>query len=486
MRWLSIIHPNLLRMSSPMELDDAQQQSMGPSEHDPGGREGEPSRGSGTILRKDTFAGRLPREIISEILSRVCEVDSAADLNVESTTLTPLRLSHVSRLWRDIAVSTSRLWKHLQVVVKRSDIKSALELVKLWVPRRKSQPLKIDVFFRDEHGPFIIYPQDSINLFCIVTKTAGSLRKGLNYDLDKAYFESHVKAGSSGMLPFIEERYLWYYGADSAPNKEDVHKVPLMVRGVRRAVDEFGFGYHEPLTGSLTRLELLDTNGITCLSTTELLIILAEFRQLRYFSVHLDHGDTPPEEQVIAINLLTFKLSWAYTVDPGEVFDHLYAPAVTEMELSGDVPAGAAWNNLFDFIERSRPPLTTLALEHFDASAVITRLADCLALCSELESLWLEQCIVDDDFIASIGRPSPIARDSVLSRLSVFGLVSAEDVTGDCLVRTLRSADTTKLKEVFVFDCNGVLQEHCEAIEEMFRDTTVVETIMITPGEPFD
>ncbi|KAL5518677.1 hypothetical protein ACEPAH_360 [Sanghuangporus vaninii] len=473
-------------MSSPMELDEAPQQSMGPSEHDPGGREEEYLGGSGASLRKDLFSGKLPREIISEILSKVCDVDNATDVSFESTTLMPLRLSHVSRLWRDVAISTPSLWKHLQVVVRRADINSALELVNLWVPRRKRQPLKIDVFFRDERGPFIIYPEDSLNLFRVITKTATLLRKGLNYDLDRAYFESHVKAGSSGVLPFIEERYLWYCGADNVPSKEDIHKVPLMVRGVRRAVDEFGIGYHEPLTNSLTRLELQDTNGVTCLSTTELLIILAEFRQLRYLSVYLDHGDTPPEEQVIAINLLTFKLAWAYTTDPGELLDHLYAPSITEMELSGDVPGGAAWNNLFDFFERNRPPLTILALEHFDATAAVTRLADCLALCGDLESLWLENCIVDDEFVAALGRRSVMAQNSVLSRLRIFGLVSADDVTGVCLVQTLRSADSTKLKEIFVFDCNGVLEEHCEAILEQFRDTAVVETIMITPGEPFD
>ncbi|EJD04266.1 uncharacterized protein FOMMEDRAFT_167489 [Fomitiporia mediterranea MF3/22] len=473
-------------MSSPMALDVPPNTPASPSDADTGGVD------AGFLPQVtwnlDLLSSVLPREIISEIFAQACDVENAADADAtfEITTLAPLRLSHVSRLWREVAISTPRLWTHLQVVARRADITSALELTKLWVPRCKQRPLIIDVTFQDRDGPFIIYPVDSVNLFRVITKTAVLLRKGIEFGSDKAYFETHVKAGSSGAMPIIEEKYLWYYGVDDTPRKEELPSIPLFVRGIRRAVDEFGFGYHEPLTDSLTRLELLDTNGVTCLSTTELLIILAEFPQLRYVSAYLNHGDAPPAERVTALKLLTFKLAWGYTTDPGELFDNLYAPSITEMEVSGDVPASAAWNNLYDFFERSRPPIKTFALEHFDATSNVTHLADCLDLCESLESLWLENCVVDDEFIARIGRRSALSETSVLSRLRIFGIVSADDVTGDCLVQVLRNADTTRLREVFVFDCDLVLQEHCDAIEEYFRETTAVETIIVTPRDAVD
>lgn len=487
MQWLSIIHPNLLPMSSPIEMDVPSSSTTISMEYDPGGL------GIGKLQRPETvwksFTDShiaLPREIISEIFVKACYVENAADSTYEMTTLAPLRLSQVSKFWREVATSTPRLWTHLHVVARRADINSALQLIKQWVPRCKHRPLKIDVEFKNKIGPFMLYPEDSLNLFRVVTKAAALLRRDMGYELDNAYFETHVKAGSSGVVPLVEERYLWYYGVNEAPSRKDIPSIPLLVRGVRRSVDEFGFGHYDSLSNSLTRLELQDTNGTTCLSTTELLTILAEFPQLRYISALVDHGDTtPPLNQVIAANLTTFKLSWEYTTDPGILFEALHAPKIEEMELSGDIAAGGEWNHLLHFIENRRPPIRTLALEDFDATASVTRLADCLAMCDTLESLWLEDCIVDDEFIANIGRRSPKAEDSVLSRLRIFGIVSSEDITGDCLVQTLRNADTEKLKEIFVFDCNGVLQEHCDAIVEQYKGTAAVDTIIVTPGESF-
>ena len=190
--------------------------------------------------RSGQLIARLPREIISDIFQNVCDVDNVAGPSYENAVLAPLRLSHVSKLWREAACSTPKLWSHLHVFVRRANVEPALELVRLWVARCRHHPLKVDITFQDERGPFVLYPEDSLGLFHQITKTAAMLRKGLDYELDKSYFETHVKAGSSGVMPVIEEKYLWYHGVDDLPRKEVLPSLPLMVRGVRRAVDEFG------------------------------------------------------------------------------------------------------------------------------------------------------------------------------------------------------------------------------------------------------
>ncbi|KAH8119688.1 hypothetical protein DFH11DRAFT_1566414 [Phellopilus nigrolimitatus] len=483
MHWLNDIHPTLRRMPSPMELDaPASISNATLVPHDPGGSIVGFDHRIDITWQPDSHFNKLPHEIITEIFCRVCDVEHVANTTFESSTLTPLYLTHVSRLWRRIATSTPRLWTLLHVVVRRADINSSLELLKLWVPRCKSRPLKIDISFKEERGLFVIYPEDSLNFFRVITRTAALLRKGLYKELDKAYFETHVRAGSSGTLPILEERYLWYYGRESPPSPQDAFGVLLTVSGVRRSVSEFSLGYHEPLNTSLTKLELLDTHGASCLSTTELLLIFSEFPQLQRVSAYINHGDAPPQEMVVAANLKTLNLSWVFPVDCGAFFDLLLAPQLEHMEISGDLPAGGPWVHFWQFLRQSNPPLRSLAFQHFDAT--VSALGGCLAMCAQLESLWLENCVVDDDFIARLGLHSD--NESVFARLHVFGLASAQDVSGDCLVQSLRNSNTETLKELFIFDCNGVLQEHCDAIEQYFEGTVHVETIITSPGDDSD
>lgn len=406
----------------------------------------------------------LPQEITSAIFCEVCSVDNAAKSTFEHMTLSPLRLTHVCSQWRGIAAETPRLWTRLEVTAKRADITSILELIKLWVPRCKMRPLVIVVHFNDEHGPFVIYPEDTLNLFRVITKTAALLRKDQCNDFNKTFFETHVKSESAGVLPILEERYLWYYGIDDAPSRDESSFVPLTVHGIRRAVDEFGIGFHEPLEKSLTRLELQDSNGVSCLSTTDLLAILAEFPHLRCVAAYIDHHDQPSVENFVATKLKVLTLEWSTTVDPGSIFDHLIAPNLEELELKGDLPAGGNWDHLLRFIERSDPPLRKIAVQHIDVTYQVSRFTDCLAKCKGLENLWIEDCVIDDSFITSLGRHNPKYNRSIISELRSLGLVSLNEISGECLAQTLRNAGISQLKELFIFDCEFISEDYCNLI----------------------
>lgn len=478
----------------------------------------------------------LPKEIMSEILLDACRVDNATpqDHTAETSTIAPLRLSHVSRLWRTIALASPALWSHLQLIVSKDRLNSALELVKLWVPRSLLRPLIISVAFNIRETALDLYEQDSLSLFRVIIKTAELLRNDVAKRAGNTLMESQVQAGSSGTTPVLEERYVWYYGvgedgvsdpllARAKPDPDSIRHFPMQVRGVRHAVDEFSIAYHAPLRDTLTRLELRDTNGVTCLSPSELVEIISFFPLLEWLEAYLVHGGLENDEQMLepvyAPAMRKFKLGWAFFTNSATTLDALNLPNLTHLELSGDLIRGPApWAHLFNFIVRSRPPIRTFALEHFDATASASRLADCLTLLPTLSSLWLENCVMDDDFILSLARRrvipemhipienrlrlspstdtpysgvlSNLIPDNVLSRLRIFGIVGSDDISGDALIRAFNLAldsssesSPSTLKEIFIFDCIGVLQQHCDAIVSIFEGKANVETILVTPGD---
>lgn len=220
-----------------------------------------PSLSCNSRLGFGTLFDRLPREIISEILIFIFEDVRKLDLferdtsksivssgkaavglepRVLETTLIPLRLSQVCRLWRAVAHSTPRLWTKLSVVVRQTHIDSALELIKLWVPRARACSLCIDVSFEASHGPIVVYPLDWLTLFRAMAKAAVLLRDSTTGRvLGRPHLETHIRAGTRGTTPIVEERYFWVYGSNKLPEPGD--SVPLLLRSSRKAVDEFGF-----------------------------------------------------------------------------------------------------------------------------------------------------------------------------------------------------------------------------------------------------
>lgn len=451
---------------------------------------------------------KLPREVVSEIfLIVVGDLYSQAIANsplpgtkqaltatkieipkLEETPLLPLRLSHVSRHWRFMAVTTPRLWTYLHVVVRQAYITSALELIKLWVPRAKACPLWIDVSFEALQGPIVVYPEDWLTLFRAMAKAAMLLRDTtVRHVLDQQHLETHVRASSRGTTPVVEERYLWLYGIDKMPTSREA--VPLIVQSSRKAVSEFGFEYHRPLRSSLTRLVLQDTNGLTTLSNLELQIILSEFPLLEHVCAHLETGHMVLDDQVEVRNLKRLQLSWAFMADPGPLLDKVDSPMLEELELAGDLSTGVPWMHLWHFIVRNRPPLLSLALEHFDARAPVSRLADTLSLCEHLKKLWLTDCVLDNSVLTTLGRRANLLEgavgDSILSRLDGLGITSCPDVDGGLLVDVLAHALPTRLRDLTIVDCAQVSLEDCIAIDELFKGMKM-KSYTVTPGDPFD
>lgn len=424
--------------------------------------------------------GSLPQELVSEIFIWVCDDGPSTSLGFIYTTMQALHLSHVSRFWRDVALRTPRLWTNLQIIVRKANLEPALELVKLWVPRSMSRPMSIGVTFKDNHGEYLLFPQDTLTLFRAITKAAALLKETRNRStLAKAYFETHIRSGSYGVVPVLEERYQWYSGVSDPPNPTEILNLPLTVLGAWQTVDEFGSDFHGRLRNSLTKIDLRDTNGITCVSNSELLVILAEFPLLRHLSANINLGDSPPNEIVIANNLISFDLSWLYITDIGPLLDELVAPNLQELQLSGEIAAGGPWNHLLDFFDRSKPPIRQLSLRELDGGP--SRLSDCLAMLTHLETLWLEFCILDTSFPILLSRKflSDRGRPAVLKTL---GIVTCENITGNQLLHIFKDIQFIScLKELYVFDCPGFTEPQCNELHRLFSGTNVEVRTLVSP-----
>ena len=401
----------------------------------------------------------LPVEILAEIFDWTgCLEDSS----FREKNLFPLRLAHVSARWRKIVTRTPRLWMHLRVLVRGQILGPALEMIRHWLERCGSCDMLIEVCFKDANGTEPAYLEDVLSLFRRIAKEAALHRHDFSMVGDGAVFETKLRAASIGVVPVIEEQYLWYGGVREVPDKENGLIAPFVIRGNRLAVDTFGLEYHGPLSASLTSVDLQDASELYSLSSMELLIILAEFPLLKRCAAHINNATLHRSERVLTTNLECLSLSWHYTVDVGPFLDRLTTPSLKDLEVMGDTPGSGEWSHLLNYIRRSNPPLKSFTFIYLDGNAA--GLEECLNIIAPtLQALWLENCDIDDDFMSFLGKKLKHGR-SILDGLKRLGLVSIQEITGSRLVDTLNlkvsNADQKVagecMDEVMVYDCPGV------------------------------
>ncbi|KZP02265.1 hypothetical protein FIBSPDRAFT_808865, partial [Athelia psychrophila] len=83
---------------------------------------------------------RLPAEVLSHIF-QLCVVVSWTDPDIRrdghyyADRKTPMAISSVSRPWRDVALSTPRLWSEFSLVLRPKDAKQHIALASMWLSR---------------------------------------------------------------------------------------------------------------------------------------------------------------------------------------------------------------------------------------------------------------------------------------------------------------------------------------------------------------
>jgi hypothetical protein len=90
----------------------------------------------------------LPQELLQHIFEEMAILGKEINYNYDDTYLLinseSLRVSHVCRLWRTVALNTPRLWVDIRLPIGESVPKLA-ELWKIIVSRAKKHPLRVDI-----------------------------------------------------------------------------------------------------------------------------------------------------------------------------------------------------------------------------------------------------------------------------------------------------------------------------------------------------
>ncbi|KAJ7437660.1 hypothetical protein B0H11DRAFT_1634014, partial [Mycena galericulata] len=85
---------------------------------------------------------KLPFEMMAEIFSHFLP---PYPLRSRPGLLSPTLLTQVCRQWRDIAISSPRLWVSLQLHLVREFLPQQLNLLRTWLTRSGACPLSLDI-----------------------------------------------------------------------------------------------------------------------------------------------------------------------------------------------------------------------------------------------------------------------------------------------------------------------------------------------------
>jgi hypothetical protein len=96
-----------------------------------------------------SLINQLPTELISECFA-CCHGES---MERENTINLPLRLAAVCSHWRDIALSTPRLWHRIGLTLQTSKIQTQEQIVRQWLRRSGTHPLKAQIFWEEDRVP---------------------------------------------------------------------------------------------------------------------------------------------------------------------------------------------------------------------------------------------------------------------------------------------------------------------------------------------
>ncbi|KAJ7159854.1 hypothetical protein C8R43DRAFT_847044, partial [Mycena crocata] len=95
----------------------------------------------------------VPPEIMEEIFV-FCLLDYRGDPIIPDPSVAPLVLLNVCRHWRNIALSTPRLWCSLRVNLRSENFEKGLPLFECWLARARFRPLSVAVVYMNyEENP---------------------------------------------------------------------------------------------------------------------------------------------------------------------------------------------------------------------------------------------------------------------------------------------------------------------------------------------
>lgn len=414
---------------------------------------------SNACTKIESILARIPNEVFSEIFLRCCpSVNDRSPI----ASLSPLTLSHVCRLWRNIAFNTPQLWSYSSLGAPRHSLASLREMLKIWMGNVKSCSLTVDIDLK----AFAQYkrPDDILPLVKDITMLVAEMKPSL------LAFEIPLTVSITPQkFPYVDESFSWTsYGLPPALQPQDV----VEIRIVTRPCMLYGMSLHATFGPHIVYLDLRDFEENMSLPPDAATEILRAYPKLRHLALRLGEaphdvdGDTVTGKVYELKDLEHLCISWDDGAFPAQFLSSIHAQNLTELELDGFAEDhDPIWQALLGNLRRAHPPLRALDLYRINCGG--TSLAQVLALCRGLERLWISDSTIDVHSIRGSFYPpgvaptevdvAGVARHTMSSSLRTLGLVRCEMQGMSSLFASLMLSgkiwSDTRLEGLYVADC---------------------------------
>ena len=337
---------------------------------------------------------KLPCEVLTDIFLKTITVDYDRGVRLfNEFNLRPLRVSHVCRRWREIAISYRYLWSYfcMSVQSRPADILATFDLFQ---ERSSGAPLYFDIHFSFIDLDFVTKPgKDAFNsVEYVILALAQQQHRWVEARL---YWENGTERKRitelflAKNMPMLRTLYLWTL--ETTTIYIDTHKCPKLERiDVSGGIVLWTGGEPETsqllqctLSGSLTFFDIrsIRTTARSCLDFLQIAPFLEKLRITfrSYNANHRSDGPAAPASPVVHPKLRCLQLVSGL----GLLLGQIVLPSLTALDLEGSMKDVT----LINFFQRSTPPLTFLRIDCYDNSE--NTIIDVLRLLPTLREFYL-------------------------------------------------------------------------------------------------
>ncbi|KAJ7438119.1 hypothetical protein B0H11DRAFT_1935472 [Mycena galericulata] len=359
--------------------------------------------------RKPHPISSLPPEIISKIFVHCLPPDDTPP----APQLAPLLIAQICRHWRAIALGTPELWMNIYLIGGLREQSASLELLKLWVSRAESLPLK-----------FALMSQ-SIELGKLLLETAMEFQQQweeIAIVLPAAAYSS-LRSLADATFPVLTS--IWFQVPRRATKEmlspSELRALENIVMRAQRLRDvdlaSLPFSQYFPLPHRMLDIPWNRLNSLVAetRNSEEGLSLLQSCNSLTILTLRTCPDSVPYIPRAIASNNITLAFLLDLTIDDpslSDIFDHLTLPSLTSLHL---ILFGSSddFQRMQRFFSRSNCPLQTFRL----GLRSLTYLRGILALTPSVTGLGLAIAYESSD---KISRVATALRVGVLPLLRIL------------------------------------------------------------------
>ncbi|KAJ7679265.1 hypothetical protein DFH06DRAFT_1166167 [Mycena polygramma] len=178
-------------------------------------------------------ARRLPADVVVEIFTACLPWNRNATM---SSTQAPLLLCHVCRAWRNLALSTPRLWASLHIVAYTPKLNQLNEAVDVWLSRSGVLPLSISLvrYYKSARDTALRSSDTDFSTLVHTVAHYSSRWSRMRFKLESHYVAKTFAALTPSAVPILENFVFDTWGMDchQLPFLEAPSLSSLTLRGV--------------------------------------------------------------------------------------------------------------------------------------------------------------------------------------------------------------------------------------------------------------